>query len=84
MCFNFGNKDSQSVQRLSFAQAATQCHFWRQDFSLFEFMHYFLEKLIMLIMKIEKHPVAMQIPMHCDLISAGFFFFLYKTLEFMH
>ena len=49
------------MQRLSFAQAATQRHFWKQDFSLFEFMHYFLEKLIMLIMKIEKHPVAMQI-----------------------
>jgi hypothetical protein len=34
-----------------------------QDFSLstFEFMHYFLEKLIILIMKTEKHPVGMQI-----------------------
>jgi hypothetical protein len=34
---------------------------FRYSLSTFEFMHYFLEKLILLIMKTKKHPVAMKI-----------------------
>ena len=49
--------------------------------SAFEFMHYFLEKLIMLVMRTAKHPRAMQIGMYCDLKFAGFFFYLYKQLS---
>jgi hypothetical protein len=33
--FNFGNQVGQSVERPSFAWAATHRHFWTQNFSLF-------------------------------------------------
>jgi hypothetical protein len=44
---------------------------FRYSLSTFEFMHYFLEKLIILMIKTEKHPVAMK-----TCIAHDFFVFI--------
>ena len=70
-CLRNGNRP---ITKMGLAHAFEQFgnRIFLYSLSTFEFTHYFLQKLIMLIMKTEKHPVAMQI---CITQDFSLFFF---------